>query len=117
MLDRTEKLQKREREREQWLEARRACERRRHAMIFTEQRQMLLQRRREAKHRTELIAENQPLKIPSFVYVIVICQFQLRLIDQKQNPNVSIYYCILLVVHSFTLHTVKTESEAHSTLL
>ena len=28
------------------------------------------------------------------------------------KSNVSVYYCILLVVHSFTLYTVKTESEA-----
>ena len=53
MLDRAEKLQERERER---------CRR---AMMSTEQRQMLLQRRREARHRTESIAENQPLEIPS----------------------------------------------------
>ena len=34
-------------------------------MMSTKQRQMLLQRRREARHRTELIVENQPLEIPS----------------------------------------------------
>ena len=38
----------------------------RRAMMSTEQRQMLLQWRREARHRTESIAENQPLEIPSF---------------------------------------------------
>ena len=56
------KLQK-----EQRLEARRArhSERRRRTMMSTEQRQILLQWRREARHRTESIAENQPLEIPS----------------------------------------------------
>ena len=42
-----------EREREQRLEARRARERCRRAMMSTEQRQMLLQWRREARHRTD----------------------------------------------------------------
>ena len=60
MLDGTEKLQKREREK---AEVRRARERR--AMMSTKQRQMLLQRIREARHHTESIEENQPLEIPS----------------------------------------------------
>ena len=48
-------------------------------MMSREQRQMLLQWRREARHCTESIAENQPLEIPSvddpFVVskVIIIC--------------------------------------------
>ena len=75
MLDGTETAE----EREQRLEARRARKRCQRAMMSTEQRQMLLQRRREARHRTESIAENQPLEIPSFVHVIVICRFQLSL--------------------------------------
>ena len=72
-------------------------------MMSTEQRQML-QWRKEVRHRTELIAENQPLDIPSF------CT---RANLPKTKFNVSVYYCILLVVHSFTLHTVKTESEVY----
>ena len=33
---------------------------------------------------------------------------------EKKRTISCVYYCILLVVHSFTLHIVKTESEAHS---
>ena len=74
---------------------------------------MLLQWRREAWQRTESIAENQPLEIPSFC----TCDRDLPIPIKANRPmtksNVSVYYCILLVVHSFTLHTVKTESEVY----
>ena len=73
-MDREERLRRRREQyrarrnrkcRRERLEARRAHEGCRCAMMSTEQQQMLLQWRREARHRTELIPENQPLEIPS----------------------------------------------------
>ena len=85
-----QKLQKRE----QRLEASGARERCQRAMMSTEQQQML-QRRRQARHCTESIAENQPLEIPSF------CTHDRDLIKANQlmtKSNVSVYYCVLLVL-------------------
>ena len=95
--------------REQRLEARRPRERRRRALMSTEQRQMLLQQR-EAKHRTESIAENQPLEIPSFCTRDRDLPIPIKANRPMMKSNVSVYYCILLVVHSFTFHT---ESEVY----
>ena len=63
VLDVTEKLQKGESRGWKQVE---------HMRVSTEQRQMLLQRRREARHRTESIAKNQPLEIPSVDDPVVV---------------------------------------------
>ena len=90
-MDREERLRRRREQyrvrwnrncrREQRLEARRACERCRHAMMSTEQYKCCCSGEGKLQ-RTESIAENQPLEISSFVHVIVICRFQLRLTDR-----------------------------------
>ena len=58
------------------------------------------------------IAENQPLKIPSFCTRDHDLPIPFNANQSMTKSNVSIYYWTLLVVHSFTLHTVKTESSA-----
>ena len=72
---------------------------------------MLLQWRTEARHRTESIAENQALEIPSFC----TCDCDLPIPIKANRPmtksNVSVYYCILLI-HSFTVTTVKIEMKS-----
>ena len=80
-------------------------------MMSTEQRQMLLQQRRQARHCTESIAENQPFEIPSFCTRDRDLQISVKANLSMTKSNVSVYYCILLIVYSFTLYTVKTESE------